>query len=238
MLPTITKDQVSGDAYLNLSCPACACLPVPHFKDGRYFIDRCPDCDFVYVRNVPADTPGAVRAGSAARTRTAGRLSKRIENWMHVKRIASYAHGRRRLLHIGCGDGHLLSSLHGTGKFTVEGIDATMPPTKFAGFSVKTGNLVNQVYPDERFDFIVGIHMLDRVHHLGEFFLEVKRVLSKHGRAYFVLHRGAYIEPPDRLWQFSVSALQLLFAYHGFRVLFTRRTFGRPRLAVLTEKFY
>ncbi len=53
MLSTVTKDHASGDAYLNLACPVCGCLPVPHLKHDRYFADRRPGCGFVYVRNIP-----------------------------------------------------------------------------------------------------------------------------------------------------------------------------------------
>ncbi|CAJ2717501.1 Methyltransferase domain [Burkholderia pseudomallei] len=206
MLTTIAKDQISGDAYLNLSCPVCGCLPVPHFKNDGYFIDRCPDCGLGYVRNVPSEATRATYGGNAAKSApvTQSRWSRRIEKFWVAKSIARHAKGRSRLLEI-----------HGC-----------------------QGRFFNLRYPDEHFDFVVGLHVLDRAHHLAEFLREIRRVLSEHGRAYFVVPRCKYIEPPDRLWRFSVPALHHLFAYHGFRVLFVRRLFGRSQLAVLAEKLY
>lgn len=235
MLSTITKDHTSGDAYINLSCPVCGCLPVPYAKHGKYFIDRCPDCGFVYVRNVPPEKSrvaafGTPAAGTAAGPRTSGRLFKKLDHWLQTKCIVRYARGCRRLLQIGSADKHLLPVLSATR-------DADIASVKSAGLSVARGNnLLDQRYPGGHFDFVVGIHVLDRVHHLGEFIREVRRVLSARGCVYFVVPRSNYIEPPQRLWHFSVPALQEFFTYHGFRVIFARRRLIRAHLSVLAEK--
>ncbi|MBR8216269.1 methyltransferase domain-containing protein [Burkholderia vietnamiensis] len=234
MLATIIKDHTHGDAYLNLSCPVCGCLPVPHVKHGRYFIDRCPDCGFAYVRNVPAEQLrvaafGTPAARTAVRPRTSGRLFRNLDNWLHTKCVARYARGCRRLLQIGFVDEHLLPALRVTG-------DADIAPMKSVGLSVAHSDLFDQHYPGGHFDFVVGIHVLDRVHHLGEFIREVRRVLSTRRRVYFVVSRSNDIEPPERLWQFSVPSLREFLAYHGFRAIFARSRSIRVHLSVLAEK--
>lgn len=81
MLSTVTKDHASGDAYLNLACPVCGCLPVPHLKHDRYFIDRCPDCDFIYVRNVPAEESRTAASGHRLRGQLRGYARACSEIW-------------------------------------------------------------------------------------------------------------------------------------------------------------
>ncbi|OJA59431.1 methyltransferase domain-containing protein [Burkholderia ubonensis] len=213
---------------------------MPYVKHGRYFIDRCPDCGFVYVRNVPAEKSrvaalGAATGGVAARPRTSGRLFRNLENWLHTKSVARYAQGCRRLLQIDDGEGSPLSALRTAEKFELDH-RAGIASVKSATLSIAHGNLFDQRYPGDHFDFAVGIHVLDRVHHPGEFIREVRRVLSAHGRVYFVVQRSTYIKPPERLWIFSVPALQEFFAYHGFRVIFVRGRSIRAHLSVLAEK--
>ncbi|WP_261528066.1 class I SAM-dependent methyltransferase [Burkholderia multivorans] len=207
---------------------------MPHFKRGRYFIDRCPDCDFVYVRNVPAEKSrvtafSASAAGTSPHPRACERLFRNLDNWLHAENVARYARGCRRLLQIGSVDGQLLPALRVTGA-------ADIASVKSARSSIAHSELLEQRFPDRHFDFVVGIHVLHRVHHLGEFIREVRRVLSARGRVYFVVPRTDYIEPPQRLWHFSVPALQEFFAYHGFRVIFARRQSIRAHLSVLAEK--
>lgn len=242
MLSTVTKDHASGDAYLNLACPVCGCLPVPHLKHDRYFIDRCPDCDFIYVRNVPAEGSrtaafGTPTAGAVSRLRARGRLFGNLGNWLHTRNVVRYAQGRCRVLQIGDGSEYLLSALRSTGKYDHAGIsDAETSLSKSAGLFVANGNLLDHHYPGEHFDFVVGVHVLHRVHHLGEFASEVRRILSPRGRAYFIVPRSACGEPPERLWQFSAPALRQFFADHGFRVIFVRGRPSRPHLSILAEK--
>ncbi|WP_175808346.1 class I SAM-dependent methyltransferase [Burkholderia cenocepacia] len=241
MLSTVTKDYTSGDAYLNLSCPVCGCLPVPHLKHDRYFIDRCPDCDFIYVRNVPAEgsRTAAFRTpiGGALRGCARGRLFGNLGNWLHTRNVVRYAQGRRRVLQIDDGSEYLLSALRSTGKFDHAGISvAETSLSKSAALFVANGNLLDYHYPGEHFDFVVGVHVLDRVHHLSEFIREVSRILSPHGRVYFIMPRKTHIDPPERLWQFSVRALQQFFVDHGFRVIFVRSRPSRTHLSILAEK--
>lgn len=197
------ESHCSGDAYLNLSCPVCGCMPVPHFKHDRYFSDRCPDCDFVYVRNVPSEATQAAYTGNTdvSAPATQQRWSRRIKNLWHAKNIANYGQERRRLLEMDGGQDHL----------------------------------IDLRYPDEFFDFVVGIYVLDRVHHLGEFICKVKGVLSAEGRVYFrVTHFSAssaeidwhYFTPPQRLRYFSVTAPQHIVTYHGFRIPFAPSFFA------------
>ncbi|WP_240946958.1 zf-TFIIB domain-containing protein [Burkholderia thailandensis] len=91
MLQTTKDVHHRGDAYLNLACPVCGSLPMPYFERDGYYIDRCPECRFVYVRNVPSDgTLAAFYSGyygdvnefvPVSRKRLSKRFSKSVENW-------------------------------------------------------------------------------------------------------------------------------------------------------------
>lgn len=179
------------------------------------------------------------------------RFSKTVENWWYARNLVRCAAGRSRLLEIGCGEGYLLVALQRTRRFDIEGIDyanGTIRYLRSIGMTVSQGSLIDQHYPDGRFDFAVGFHVLEHVQHLGEFMSEVKRILSPAGRVYFVVpcitHFSAILKgsdwkhlgPPGHLWYFSVRAMKRFMADHGFRVLSAHCLSNRPHLTVLAEK--
>ncbi|WP_232453226.1 methyltransferase domain-containing protein [Burkholderia ubonensis] len=261
MLQTTKDVHHRGDAYLNLACPVCGSLPMPYFERDGYYIDRCPECRFVYVRNVPSDaTLAAFYSGyygdvnefvPVSRKRLSKRFSKSVENWWHARNLVRCAAGRRKLLEIGYGEGHLLMALKQTRRFELRGIDYATGPMAYMsanGIDVAQGSLFDQHYPDNRFEFIVGFHVLEHVQHLGEFMSEVRRVLAPAGRVYFVVpcvthfsavRRGQnwkYFGPPGHLWYFSVTAMRRFMTDQGFKVLSAHCISNRTHLTVLAEK--
>jgi SAM-dependent methyltransferase len=177
--------------------------------------------------------------------RLSKRFSKGIEHWWHAWNIVRLARGRRRLLEIGYGEGHLLKALNATGRFELEGIDyATAPVShmRARGLDVFTGSLADRRYRDGRWDFVVGFHVLEHVQHLDAFMSEVRRVLAERGRVYFVLQCVMHVSavragpqwklfgPPGHLWHFSVRAMKRFMADRGFRVIFAHCISNRPHL--------
>lgn len=250
-----------GNAYRNELCPICQNSASPYFRKDDYDIDRCPACDFVFVRDIPSEQALAEFYGGyygesetyvpLTKRRFSKRISKTVENWWHARNIVRHAKGRRRLLEVGCGEGHLLKALARTGKFEVEGIDygrGAIEYLRSQGLNVAQDSIFGRRYPDGRFDFVVGFHVLEHVQHLGQFVAEVRRVLARHGRVYFVVpcvsHYSArragfgwkHYGPPGHLWYFSVAAMRQFMTAEGFRVIFAHCVSNRPHLTVLAEK--
>ncbi|CAB3769056.1 class I SAM-dependent methyltransferase [Paraburkholderia solisilvae] len=261
VLQSVESAQHNGDAYMLLQCPVCGTTGALYFERNSYYLDRCPACLFVYVRNVPSEhaladfyLTGHSDEGvfvPVTQKRLSRRFSKGIENWWHAWNIVRHARGRRRLLEIGYGEGHLLKALKSTARFDLEGIDyATAPVSYFRarGLRVFSSSLHDRRYPDGHWEFIVGFHVLEHVQHLDEFMKEVRRVLADRGRVYFVVpcvtHFSAVragpqwklFGPPGHLWHFSVKAMKRFMADQGFRVIFAHCISNRPHLTVLAEK--
>jgi SAM-dependent methyltransferase len=261
MLQPVKDRRQLGEAYLNHVCPVCGSAALPYFERDGYYLDRCPSCHFVYVRNVPSEDALAEFYATGhsddgefipiTQKRLSKRFSKGIENWWHAWNIVRLARGRRRLLEIGYGEGHLLKALKATGRFELEGIDYATAPVahmRARGLEVSTGSLADRCYRDGRWDFIVGFHVLEHVQHLDAFMSEVHRVLAERGRVYFVVpcvtHFSAVkagpqwklFGPPGHLWHFSVRAMKRFMADRGFRVIFAHCISNRPHLTVLAER--
>ncbi|WP_144157960.1 class I SAM-dependent methyltransferase [Paraburkholderia sp. BCC1885] len=261
MLQSIEDRHRNGNAYLNHVCPVCGTVSSLYFERDGYYLDRCPTCHFVFVRNVPSEQSLADFYGTyygetevfvpVTQKRLSKWFSKGIENWWHAQNIVRHAQGRRRLLEIGYGEGHLLTALKRTRKFELEGIDyatAPIPYLRAKGINVASGSLFDQHYPDGRWDFVVGFHVLEHVQHLDAFMSEVRRVLAERGRVYFVVpcvtHFSAVragpkwkmFGPPGHLWHFSVPAMKKFMVDRGFRVIFAHCISNRPHLTVLAEK--
>ncbi|WP_244139221.1 methyltransferase domain-containing protein [Burkholderia sp. BCC1630] len=248
-----------GDAYLNLACPVCGSLPMPYFQRDTIYIDRCPECRLVYVRNVPSDA-ALVKSNAdyydnesvrPPGQRLSHHLCKSVENWWHARNLIRCAAGRRSLLEIGYGDGQLLMALKQTRRFDLRGIDRATKLMSYLsanGVDVSQGSLFDQHYPDGRFEFIVGFNILEHVQHLGEFMSEVQRVLAPGGRAYFVVpcvthfsaaRRGLswkHFRSLDHLWYFSVQAMKRFMSKQGFMVVSAHCISLRAHLTVLVEK--
>jgi SAM-dependent methyltransferase len=138
-----------------------------------------------------------------------------------------------------------------TGRFELECIDCVdgtpgRPPSPNVPASRTT--LFDRRYRDGQFDLIVGFHVLERVHHLGEFMAEIRRILAPHGRVYFVApcvtHVAAackgrdwkHFESPERFWYFSMFAMKQFMCAWGFEVCSAHRLSSRPHLAVVAER--
>jgi SAM-dependent methyltransferase len=261
MLQPVKDRRPNGEAYLNHVCPVCATESSLYFERDGYYLDRCPACHFVYVRNVPSEdalakfyATGHAEDGEfipVTQKRISKRFSKGIENWWHAWNIVRHARGRRRLLEIGYGEGHLLKALKATGQFELEGIDYATAPVahmQARGIDAFAGSLADRRYSDGRWDFIVGFHVLEHVQHMDTFMSEVHRVLAERGRVYFVVpcvtHFSAVragtqwklFGPPGHLWHFSVGAMNQFMADRGFRVIFAHCISNRPHLTVLAER--
>jgi SAM-dependent methyltransferase len=245
-----------GDGYVNRSCPCCGGTGRPYFRFGEYDIDACPNCRFVYVRNIPSEEFLAQHyrrycGADAAAYVPEKRRHKRLKNWWFAQRLKRIAGERRRLLEIGYAHGNLLKALQRQDHFEFEGIDfseAPLPHLKALGLDVSVASLQDKNYPDGRFDLVVGLHVLEHVQNPVRFMREVHRVLSPAGRIYFQVPCVTYwrarlagtrwkaFGPPEHLWYFSAKAMRRFLVGCGFRVLSAHSLSHRAHLTVTAEK--
>jgi len=262
----LMKNTSSRDAYTNPVCPVCEHKAREWFKRSDWYVDKCANCGFAFVRNVPSDQFLAEwylrfcddrKPASNQPKQSTGpyepdsRQHKKFKNWWFAKRIKSFAGSRKRVLEVGYAHGNLLKALQREGNFTVEGIDYSEGPLQHLrslGLNVSVSSLEDKHYPDGAFDIIVGLHVLEHVHNPMRFMQEVHRVLSPGGRIYFQVPCVSYwrsrlagekwkaLTPPWHLWFFSTKAMRLFLTSHGFRVISAHCFSNRAHLTVLAEK--
>ena len=157
------------------------------------------------------------------------------------------------LLELGCGDGWLLSLMH-AGGWNVEGLDfdpAAVEQARRRGVAVRLGGLVEQGYPEARFDLIVASHFLEHVHDPGAVLQEAWRLLRPGGRLVFVTPNASGLghwvfgshwrglEPPRHIQIFSprnLARLARTFAGPGVRAFTTTRDIHHLFYASLSLK--
>jgi ubiquinone/menaquinone biosynthesis C-methylase UbiE len=133
----------------------------------------------------------------------------------------------------------------------VEGTDYSEGPLqhlKSLCLNVSVASIESKNYPDEHFDVIVGLHVLEHVQNPIRFISEMRRVLSRGGRIYFQVPCPTYwrarlqgtrwkaFTPPWHLWYFSPRSMRLFLSQHGFRVISAHRLSHRAHLTVTAEK--
>lgn len=245
---------VSG-SYENSTCPVCDHRGQEYHQLGGYHIDRCANCGFFYVRNVPSGEflakSYALLLGTDQSHVPEKRRHKKLKNWWFAKRIRQVAQHRKRLLEVGYAAGNLLKALQKERVFELEGIDYSEGPLrhlKELGLNVSLSSIEDKKYPDGHFDVVVGLHVLEHVHNPATFVSEVHRVLSPKGRVYFQVPCPTYwrarlagrnwrgFGPPYHLWYFSPKSIRLFLTKFGFRVISAHRISHRAHLTVVAEK--
>ena len=259
---SLLERHIVDDSRVYDACPLCAGASKNYTEvdgvagTGRYFIDSCTACGFVYTRNVPSSTflRECYRAGhtTGAEFVPDDRFHKKLKNWLFAKRIRQIAKpGRARVLEIGYARGHLLKALHNEGSFEVEGIDfgeATFRHLKSLGLNVSLASIEDKNYPAGHFDVVVGLHVLEHVQDPFKFIAEVHRILAPAGRLYLQIPTVAHwrarragkawraLTPPFHLWFFAPKTIRLFLSKHGFRVISAHCLSHRTHLTVVAEK--
>ncbi len=113
-----------------------------------------------------------------------------------------------RILDIGCLDGGLLKQFRSRGFSNIAGIDPAPESSihgKRDGIDIRVGTVSNIPFPDDSFDFILCVHMLEHVASFDKLHLE--RVLAPGGRLYIeVPNASAYsAESKDVFFDFSLE---------------------------------
>lgn len=135
-----------------------------------------------------------------------------------------------RLLEVGCGSGLMLKRMFDLG-WLVEGVDfdpVAVENSRRKGLQVRLGTMEEQEYPDNHFDAITMIHLIEHVHEPTRLLCECYRVIKPGGRLVIVtpnieslghqLFKAScfHLDPPRHLHLFSLSSLRQLIEKAGF----------------------
>jgi SAM-dependent methyltransferase len=150
------------------------------------------------------------------------------------------------ILDVGCMEGGLLEAFQAHGHVGVAGVDPapeSMLRAAQKGLDVRIGTVEAIPFPDETFDLVLCVHVLEHVANLSR--LDLFRVLTREGRLYVEVPDAASYnaDTPDifsdlsleHINHFDLQSLVGLFQRHGFRAVETgTRTYfpapGRPAI--------
>lgn len=161
---------------------------------GHYRINECLECGFVY--SSPVFSEEAVQklydaADASACTSSTSDRAILVNMLRYVRRLMRHSGiSSGRLLDIGCGCGHLLRAAQRLG-LRAEGIDPSLDASRAAaaqGFSVTHGNYAADSFPENHFDLITVIHVIDHVMDPLELLRDVRRHLRPGGAVLVATH--------------------------------------------------
>ena len=209
-------------------------------KESGFSIRKCGQCGLVYVNPQPVseDLPKfyegfyeGINPHEAAEARSAGYTER------HVSRTAlRLKPAGGRLLDVGCGYGRLLKAMQDYPGWELHGFDLNAAAVRYAreevpGAAIETHTVEQACYPDNSFDCIVMIGVLE---HLKDPRATLRRVRQWLAPGGVVLFQVPYVTPfirmkhwlpflpvnfeaPRHLFDFSPSVLRRLCESAGFR---------------------
>ena len=156
-----------------------------------------------------------------------------------------------RLLEIGCSQGQLLDAVKGDNQIVATGIDldtAALERARNNGHNVLEGTLESLKFPDESFDAIVAIHVIEHLHSPVDTLAEMNRILSPGGIVFSIVPcvshikarlagiKWKYYTPPAHLWFFSRKTFSLLHQKAGFKTVYSSCFYNRAHLRAIGRK--
>lgn len=232
-------------------CPVCGTaafqnvfLVKDYTVSGKVFpIEECNNCTLRFTQDVPdQDEIGPYYKSDdyISHTNTnegiISKLYQKVRNRTMrqkaslIKKYTRQAAGN--LLDLGCGTGTFLNTMKTEG-WAVAGLEPDMDARKMAkqlyGIDVLPSHELYNL-PDAGFDAITMWHVLEHVHELQEYVVQLKRVLRDNGKLFVAVpnytsrdadiyqqYWAAY-DVPRHLYHFSPKAMETLMNRNGFRV--------------------
>ena len=219
----------------DMDCPACtyAGARTAGEKYGHP-LHRCADCLSLFVHPLPsgqdatriyADSYAEATPVPSVVVDSLRKLVDGAENWRR----------EQRWLDVGFGDGALLDvvATRGWGVFGTEVARPSLERAAAKGWTV-TDDLASPAFPDEGFDVVSMVEVVEHVPAAGPFLEGAFRLLRPGGLLYLstpnvrslnarVLGLGwSVVSPPDHLVLWSAKALRRRLQAAGFRVLRVR----------------
>jgi 2-polyprenyl-3-methyl-5-hydroxy-6-metoxy-1,4-benzoquinol methylase len=233
------------------SCPICKqkkikpYLTVKDFSVSKDDFDLviCEGCSFVCTQNIPDENsiaPYYKFDDYISHTDTQVGLVNKLYHYIRKKTLLKKLSWLKKytklekgnILDIGCGTGAFLETMQ-KNNWTIEGIEPDetarnkakelyqlMPSNPSALFE----------YAPTKFDAITMWHVLEHVHELDAYVLQLKKLLANKGRifiavpnytSYDAVHYKNYwaaYDVPRHLYHFSPKAMQVLASNYGFTI--------------------
>jgi len=210
-------------------CPACdsAAAREAGLKNN-YPILGCLGCGTIYAARLPASDYSYADYYEGDNLSVPEAIVERIEEI--VEGFDAYR-AHNRLLDIGFGAGSYISAAANAG-WNVSGVEVSKPAfaqARDAGRDVFFGQLYEGRYPENYFDVVLAVEVVEHLPQPRDFVLEVARVLrpgglfwatTPHGRglSYRLLGvKWSTVSPPEHLQLFSRKGMELLLTNAGFQ---------------------
>lgn len=208
--------------------------PSPY--SAHYQINRCVTCGLVHSSPIMDDSGVAKLYEKSSETNVVPGEEDNVRRTMslYYRLAAPYLAGRTRILDIGCDMGFLLEAARDDGFAELYGIEpnptARRVAAKIEGSTVSDDFYERLDYPDNHFDLITLIHVVDHLVDPRIVLTRAARHLRPGGLAVAVVHNlesllGRLLGerfPVFNLYHhffFSKATLAQLFQRHGFEVI-------------------
>jgi SAM-dependent methyltransferase len=248
------------DHTLLRQCPVCGGqAQTPWRRKNGYDVVQCPDCGFIYTRDLPSEDSlrrlyeSHHAPGADGHFQPRGGIGRRIKYRLFALwlRRLHPGGGRIRTLEIGFGQGDFLRAVQRDSRFDAQGLDYAQGSVAFArslGLRVECGSVQSARLAESSFDLVVALHVLEHVRDLESTIGEVRRILGPGGlffavcpcvthlKARWAGERWKYLGPPFHLWYFSPATLSKLLEKAGFQVLLASCFYHRAHVRILAKK--
>lgn len=245
--------------YTNHFCPVCKSTDHAHFHTmNELDVVRCTSCHFLFSKTIPSDAelhehykPSYCDEVGEYHPRSTFHRKLKYQAFRHAIRWWCRDLPKIKLLEIGCNQGDLLSAVQHDAKFEAQGIDLADRPLEYCrsqGHRVELTDLESRKFPDNTFDMIVALHVLEHVQNPERLVGEIRRVLKPGGKFFAVMpcssHIKArlagvkwhYLSPPEHLWYFTPKTLSMFAERLGLKTMFSSTFYHRAHVRILAQK--
>lgn len=217
-------------SYSSRNCPGCASSKSRAWGTKNGFDLRCClRCSTTFTAQLPASEEGH-DYDSYYRPDNINKpefLNRRLDELMSG--FASFRQSGR-LLDIGCGGGEWLNAARRAG-WKAQGLEVSAPVVEYLreqDFEIFHGFLQDAAYPDNHFDMVLAIEVLEHVPDAEAILRETARILrpggvlwatTPHGNGLSarVLHEEwSVVAPPEHLHLFSSKGMRRILRKSGF----------------------
>jgi SAM-dependent methyltransferase len=266
--PSIGYEGARGRGVRELRCAICgqvddvlilyrSTLPAHTVKvdpyAAHYQINRCRRCELVYSSPIFDDVEVAGLYMNSLHGNVAGgeEVNARRTMALYYDLVKPHLPGRRRILDVGCDVGFLLDVARGDGFGDLYGIEpnpvARAAAAELPGARISSRFYEEQDFPDDHFDFIALVHVLDHLVDPRRVLERARRHLRPHGVILVVVHdvRSLLARvmgerfPPYNLYHhyfFSKTTLSRLVEFGGFEPVWVGRTYNCYSIRFLVTK--
>ncbi len=235
-------------------CVLCGCVdPVLLMVSRGWPVSRCPVCGLVYLSERPTEKSLSAMYSDDYYDRAEVGYGGYVENFHRFRGVFNRLfeararslepyRGAGRLLEVGCAHGFLLDHLKGRG-YHVTGVEVSPVASGYAsgtlGLDVRRTTLEAAGFPENSFDIVLMLDVLEHLHRPRDVLREAGRVLKPGGvllvqcpwelthweevlQAFLRGKRTGRIHPdavPAHLYFFSPRTLESTLESGGFRVV-------------------